>query len=111
MSDAPEEAIPERFENLRQRFTARPLVTEGTGFARSGGLRVGGRIFVIFGEHEITVKLPKARVDDLVAQNVGRLFDPGHGRLMRQWLTVPASHADAWEVLAEEAFAFVGGER
>ena len=111
MSGVDETDIGDRFAQLRQRFAARPLVTEGTGFGHSSGLRVAGRIFVIFRENEVTVKLPMARVDELVGRGVGARFQPGHARVMRQWLTVPSAHAGAWEDLAEEAFDFVVGGR
>jgi hypothetical protein len=36
-----------------------------------------------------------------------RPLDPGHGRVMREWMAVPASNADQSVRLAEEARAFV----
>jgi hypothetical protein len=84
-----------------------PGVAAGTGFGAGRGLRVGGRIFAIFGDGEITVKLPKARVAQLVEAGVGRRFDPGHGRLMKEWLTVAVDHAASWDELADEGLAYV----
>lgn len=55
---------------------------------------------------EFVVKLPKARVDDLVGSSQGRRFDPGHGRLMREWLVVEGGEAK-WVELAREACEFV----
>ena len=55
------------------------------------------------------MKLPKARVAALVAAKVGTPFDPGHGRLMKEWLTVTDAKA-RWQVLAREAHAFVSGK-
>jgi hypothetical protein len=74
---------PARFEELIARFSGDPQVTEGTGFGANRGLRVGGRIFAIFGKQGLTLKLPRSRVDELVAAAKGVRFDPGHGRLMR----------------------------
>lgn len=99
--------VAERFERLRARFLPDPEVSEGTGFGSSGGLRVRGKIFAIFGERELTMKLPRTRVDELVEAGHGRHFDPGHGRLMREWVTVPPRHAGEWEALADEALRFV----
>jgi hypothetical protein len=98
---------PARFEELIARFSADPLVTEGTGFGANRGLRVGGRIFAIFGEQGLTLKLPSARVDELVAAALGVRFDPGHGRLMREWVTVSSRHQQDWAALADEARRFV----
>ena len=94
-------------DGLIARFATQPDVTLGTGFGSSRGIRVRGRIFAIFGDDVLTVKLPKARVDDLVAAGVGARFDPGHGRIMREWISVPATHGQSWEALADEAMQFV----
>jgi hypothetical protein len=45
--------------------------------------KVKGRVFAMFGRKQFVTKLPKARVDELVASGVGKHFDPGHGCLMR----------------------------
>lgn len=55
------------------------------------------------------VKLPKARVDELVAAATGVHFDPGHGRLMKEWLEMKG-HEQLWLGLAKEAREFVAGK-
>jgi hypothetical protein len=107
MADIDRTDVSGQFDELTARFLPDPQVTEGTGFGSSRGLRVGGKIFAIFGEGELTVKLPRARVDELVDAGVGTRFDPGHGRLMREWLTVSTRHAAEWERLAGDALRFV----
>jgi hypothetical protein len=47
----------------------------------------------------LVVKLPRQRIDALVATGAGERFDPGHGRLMKEWLP-----------LAREALAFVASQ-
>jgi hypothetical protein len=37
----------------------------------------------------------------------GNRFDPGHGRLMKEWVTVSPAHTDDWEALLLEAREFV----
>jgi hypothetical protein len=97
-----------RFEQLSARFLADPAVTQGTGFGSAPGLRIGGKIFAMLVKGELVVKLPKDRVDQLIAAGTGGRFDPGHGRLMREWATVPIDDADDWDRLAGEALQFVG---
>jgi hypothetical protein len=76
----------------------------------SNGLKVNGKPFALFTQGTLVVKLPKDRVAALVAGKVGKPFDPGHGRVMKEWLTVTSSKA-LWVGLAKEAFEFVRGSR
>ena len=56
---------------------------------------------------KFVVKLPRQRVDMFVVVGEGERFDPGHGRLMKEWLAVtPTSEID-WLSLAKEAMNFV----
>ena len=72
----------------------------------SNGLKVDGKLFALFTQGTLVVKLPKERVAALVAKGDGKPFDPGHGRLMKEWLTV-VSPKLSWNALAKEAHAFV----
>lgn len=85
-------------------FEAR-TVTGGRAFG-SNGLKVNDKLFALFTQGTLVVKLPRSRVAALVAANVGKPFDPGHGRLMKEWLTVTDAKA-RWPELAREAHAFV----
>ncbi len=75
----------------------------------SNGLKVHGKLFALFTQGTLVVKLPKHRVAALIAAKVGSAFDPGHGRAMKEWLTVTSAKA-SWIDLAREAYRFVGGE-
>lgn len=100
---------PERFHGLAQQFAAAPDVTPGTGFGSNPGLRVDGHIFAMLVRDRLVVKLPKDRVDELVASGAAIHFDAGKGRPMREWAMVePASDVD-WDRLALEAHSFVAG--
>src|SRR2546429_76790 len=72
----------------------------------SYGLKVNGKIFAMFGRSRFVTKLPSKRVDELVDTGKGERFDPGHGRLMKEWVVVGAGKAD-WVELAKEAYQFV----
>jgi hypothetical protein len=73
----------------------------------SNGLKTGGKLYALFTQGTLVVKLPNTRVAELVAAGVGTPFDPGHGRLMKGWLTVMSPKA-SWLELAKEAHRFVG---
>jgi hypothetical protein len=89
------------------RLLERRGVTSGTGFGSNPGVRVGGKIFAMVSKGGLVVKLPRARVAELVEKGKGTRFDPGHGRLMKEWLVVSTSQAKLWQLLIEEAFAYV----
>jgi hypothetical protein len=104
--------MPRTPEQIWQAIAAaqlsRPDVTGGTGFGRSEGLRVSGKIFAMLVKGELVVKLPKDRVDDLAASGLGHNFDPGHGRLMKEWAAVSPAASRRWRALVDEARTFVG---
>jgi TfoX/Sxy family transcriptional regulator of competence genes len=73
----------------------------------SSALQVGGKIFAMLVRGNLVVKLPRRRVDALVASGSGTRFDPGHGRLMKEWLAVEPTSDQDWLSLAREALEFV----
>lgn len=77
----------------------------GAGYPRADV--AGGKIFAMLSGGRLVVKLPRARVEALVASGDGERFDPGHGRLMTEWLSVGPASAEGWLPLAREGLAFV----
>jgi TfoX/Sxy family transcriptional regulator of competence genes len=97
----------ERFDAVVRAFARRRGVTTGRMFG-SLGLKRDGKTFAMLVKGRLVVKLPRERVEELVAARAGQPFDPGHGRLMREWLEVaPAAGLD-WLELAREAHSFLG---
>jgi hypothetical protein len=77
----------------------------------SGALKVNGKIFAMMTPGaDFVVKIPKARVDELVDQGIGERFEPGPGRIMKEWLALDG-HPERWIDLAREAYQFVKGQR
>lgn len=104
--DKPPPAPPSSdFTALVEVFTERPGVDRARMMGCEG-LRVGGKYFAYEWRGELVVKLPRDTVDSYVSSGHGKPFDPGMGRPMKEWLTVPPGHAD-WRNLAEQAFDFV----
>lgn len=75
----------------------------------ASALKVHGKIFALLARDRLVVKLPRNRVDALVASGDGGRFDPGHGRAMREWLALAPSSEQEWLLLAREAMRFVAG--
>ena len=94
-----------RFAAVAAAFRRDPDVTSGKMMA-AAGLKVHGKIFAMFPRGVFVAKLPRARVDELVRLGHGELFDPGHGRLMKEWIAM-RGHEDTWLALAREARRFV----
>lgn len=79
---------------------------DGKGFG-SGAMKVKGKIFaMISSKNEFVVKLPRDRVNELVASAVGKRFEPRPGKLMKEWLVLPGEGAE-WVEFAKEACGFV----
>ena len=101
----------EHFEHLSASLLNEPLVEPGSGFGAVPGLRVGRKIFAMQCRGQLVVKLPRHRVDQLVAAGTAARFDARRdGRLMKEWATIPIDHRDHWQPLAAEALAFVGSQ-
>lgn len=96
------------FERIARAFSDDPRVTRGGKGFGSTGLKVDGKVFAFVSfRGDYVAKLPGARVQQLVGEGAGVLFDPGHGRLMREWIAMNGNEK-RWLELAKEARAFVG---
>jgi hypothetical protein len=73
----------------------------------STSLKSDGKIFAMLVKDRLVVKLPATRVEALVGEGVGERFDPGHGRIQKEWLSVTGDDPDRWRALATESEAFV----
>jgi TfoX/Sxy family transcriptional regulator of competence genes len=96
--DSSFEAVASAFRNDRQ-------VTQGLMMA-SYGLKVNGKIFAMYGRSEFVVKLPKPRVDELVSNGTAKRFEPGPGRVMKEWAAFKGEKQN-WMSYAQEAYDFV----
>jgi len=54
----------------------------------------------------LVVKLPRARIDELVAAGAGVRFDAGKGTPLKEWFVLADASDLAWLDLAREALAF-----
>jgi hypothetical protein len=93
-----------RFAPVVDAFAKDRDISYGKLFA-SMGLKVNGKIFAMLVKGELVTKLPRARVDELVRRGKGEYFDPGHGRLMKEWVVLRGT--EGWVDLAREAHRFV----
>jgi hypothetical protein len=106
--------IEERYSLIVDALLHVPGVTHGSptkkGFGKEA-LQIDGKIFAMLVRNRLVLKLPRQRVDELIALQQGDRFDPGNGRLMKEWVELEsASNAD-WLVLTRESLAFVSSSR
>ena len=93
---------------LTEGLLADPRVSRGTmmGFPC---MRTDGAFFASLdpGSHHLIVKLPAARVGELIASGTGLVFAPSN-RPFREWVAIPGPHEATWAGLLDEARAFAG---
>ena len=108
-------AAQERFAALVEKMTTESHATYGNDESKgarrmfgSTSIKTGGKMFAFLHKNErLVVKLPAVRVEDMLASGDGQPYDPGDGRVMREWVVVTAAELDDWLALAVEAEAYV----
>jgi TfoX/Sxy family transcriptional regulator of competence genes len=78
----------------------------GSGFG-SNAIKINKSIFAMLVNDRLVVKLPGARVTELISSGYGVPFDAGKGRPMKEWVGLTVDE-DACRKLVAEAMAFVG---
>jgi hypothetical protein len=102
--------VDPRFAPVVDAFAKDGQVTYGGKGFGATGLKVNGKIFAMFSKGKFVAKLPKERVNELVRLGKGEYFDPGHGRLMKEWVALGGA-TTSWVALAREAHDFVRGAK
>lgn len=73
----------------------------------ANALRVRGKIFAaLTRKHRLLLKLPPARVSELIAAKRAKRFESG-GRTMNGWITLAPDNKREWIALSDEARTFV----
>lgn len=97
------------FWRLADELLEEPAVTRSTmmGFPC---VRLRGQFFACVDRRtgDLVVKVPPARVAELVAEGIGLPFAP-NGRVFRAWVAIPIRDDEEWSALLDEARAFVEG--
>ena len=71
-------------------------------------VRVAGEVLALvdFKCSGLVVKLPRERVDQLIAEGASRLFAPA-GKVFRDWVPIPKADSRQWDALLREGIALV----
>lgn len=96
-----------KFWDLAEPVLARPGVEQSTMMGLPC-LRVHAAFFASCDRKtgDLLVKLPEARVDQLVEAGRALSFAPA-GRRFREWAAIPYQRSRTWKRLIDEALAFV----
>ena len=95
------------FDEAADRLVAGGKQIAPTRMFGSNGMKVADKTFAMFVKGFLVVKLPADRVDELIVRGVGKRFDPGHGRLMKEWVSLEPDTVDATVAYMQEAATFV----
>jgi hypothetical protein len=102
----------ERYEGIADDLVARNPDVELTQMMGMPAIKAAGKLVGGFvrSADAMIFKLPDAGAHERALALAGAaLFDPMGGRPMREWVQVPAAHADDWLALAEQALALRRG--
>jgi hypothetical protein len=91
----------EIWSNVKEYFLKLPEVQK-----QGESLKTRKKMFAMLSKGNYVVKLPKERVNKLLNSGEGLPYDPGNGRIMKEWVIIPIEHSDKWIEYASEAKAF-----
>lgn len=81
------------------------IVNEGRG---AQGMKIGKKMFAMFGKGDLILSFPPDRVTELVAEGKALPYDPGWGKPMKNRVLVPVRLKDTWIALSEESAELFG---
>ena len=105
-----------RFARIIEEFRGKAGITlpstgsDGKRGFGSSGLKLKDKIFALLSsDGRFVAKLPRDRVDELVAKGDGERFDPRrNGHVMKEWIVIKQYSTIDWLEVAREASAFAG---
>jgi hypothetical protein len=99
----------QRYESIAEALASRPGVVRAKMFGMPG-VKLGTTAFCgLFHDSDMVFKLGQgtAAHAKALALKGATIWDPSErGRPFKDWVQVPATDAEPWEALAEEAFAY-----
>ena len=59
-------------------------------------LKIRKKMFAMFNKERFILKLPQSRVTELINSEQGLPYDPGNGKIMKEWVIIPEKLEDKW---------------
>ena len=69
-------------------------------------LKIRKKMFAMLSKGNFVVKLPKNRVSEMLDSGEGLPYDPGNGKIMKEWAIIPENTSEKWIDYASEAMEF-----
>ncbi len=95
------------FESVSRRLLDAHPGDERGRMLHSAGLKTAGTFYAFTTKGALVVKLPAARVDELIANGAGQPCAPAKGRPMREWVRLTPADEGACAAYVLEARTFV----
>ncbi len=99
--------MSEVYEELRRHFAGIPGV-EVAGGRGAQGIKVGGKMRVMFHKGQVLARFSPERAAALIAEGRALPHDPGTGRPMKDRVLLPVERRDEWIPLCEESLGVRG---
>lgn len=74
--------------------------------------KINGKAFVSFFQNAMVFKLTGDAHREALSLDGSKLFDPsGKGRPMKEWVQVPFTYHEKWQLFAQTALDYVSGKK
>ena len=90
------------FESLKERYENQ----ENIAF-QGKAVKLVNKMFAFVGKGLLVVKLDKKRVTEMLESGEGLPYDPGNGKIGKEWVIIGGESLKKWEAYADEAKEFV----
>jgi hypothetical protein len=100
-------SVERYFDTVAERLRRKDRRVEQGRMLHAVGLKTAGKFFAFAARGQLVVKLPAARVDELIAEGVGQRCEPRKGRPMREWVCLAPASEDACAAYVSEARTFL----
>ncbi len=91
----------EKWTEIKERFL------KLKGVQKQGeSLKINRKMFAMWSHETFVLKMPKERVSELLESKVGLPYDPGNGKIMKEWVIIPEKHINEWIDFTKKAKEF-----
>ncbi len=104
-------SVVERFAAVAAGLSARDESVEPGRMLHAPGLKTSGRFFAFATPEDIVVKLPAARVQELISSGAGRPCEIRKGAPMREWVRLEPDTDQTCADYLDEARDFVARQK